>query len=254
MFQVERKGALRLTGRGSLAVALRSATSNVAASQFGAAALTDISHQTIVRCQCDAAAALRGRFCSYHENMLYQCRSFRGCGMSMSVHSFRGDATNSACWQQSKVMALELESAFFALLDVETHFDQLERMSMWADIQVVRHSTAGGTYALTRKTLNSSGCPQWRRSASADESDLQHVRLRLYTSDGGPDQQRYKKMMKVDLQNRHTAGINTNKRRVRRSRGPAKKNNHARAHARAHTHTRTHTHAHAHTHTHAQAS
>ena len=53
MFQIERRGKIRLSDRGMLAVARRRDLSNMATSDFGAALFTDRSHQPVARCETE---------------------------------------------------------------------------------------------------------------------------------------------------------------------------------------------------------
>lgn len=94
-------------------------------------------------------------------------------------------------------MSLELISVYPVVGAPESEW---ARRKAFADLQVVSDETAKGTWCLLNRQLRSLGCPEMMRKQSAQEqvpSDL--VRSFLYTSDGGSDQQRFKKLASTAL-------------------------------------------------------
>lgn len=121
MFAPQRKKS-RFTTRGHMALAIRRCISNASAARLGAALLMDVSGNTITRSEIDAAAAHKAAFHTWHtvhEVVLAQVvRSPVADGeqapYSLGIHAFSADATNTACWHNSKLQALLLCSAYLA--------------------------------------------------------------------------------------------------------------------------------------------
>lgn len=132
------------------------------------------------------------------------------------VHCFSADATNKQVWLGSKLMSCELETMYIIdpreLLSKPV-FECIESKKSWADALRVSDSTTIGTYNLLVKMLDGLGCPTWvdapettydEESAVLEPShDLaaadgqNSVRVFLYSSDGGPDEVRFKKTLTV---------------------------------------------------------
>ncbi len=203
--------SLHLTPRSAMVVAMRRNLSNVAASSFGCCALADISRQTVVRCELTAGASLVAAFRFYHSytesTMANLPASTCQNHTFVSCHSISSDATNSAVWRRSKLQGLHLLSSYLAnpASTLAKPFSQcVISYDSFADIQRVVHSSAGGTLALILKQLASLGCPLWREhgdmkpGATVLEHGNRILRLVFYTSDGGPDQCKFKQVLVTD--------------------------------------------------------
>lgn len=120
-FEPERK-KVRFTTRGHMALAIRRCISNASAARLGAALLMDVSGNTITRSEIDASAAHKAAFHTWHtihEAVLAQVvrpevAADEQKAYSFGIHAFSADATNTACWHNSKLQALLLSSSYLA--------------------------------------------------------------------------------------------------------------------------------------------
>lgn len=92
-------------------------------------------------------------------------------------------------------MSLELETLYLpqASLSPETSW---YRKKAFADLQVVCDESAIGTYYLLQRQLESLGCLAIGRelASSSTTEPASPIRIYAYTSDGGSDQTKYKKL------------------------------------------------------------
>ena len=113
------------------------------------------------------------------------------------------DATNSSVWQNSKIMSTHIESCYIFAAGADAD-PEIRKRGLFADLQRVEGATAEHTMSLLDKQLQSLGVPLvWKTEGTAmpkttDLGQRQHriLRFYLYTSDGGPDQVKYRKMMR----------------------------------------------------------
>ncbi|CAK0836755.1 unnamed protein product [Prorocentrum cordatum] len=179
--------------------------------------LAVISRQTVTACEEAVGSALIGAFRFFHFHCEAKIRSFAGrAGRGhtfISCHSFSSDATNSGVWRNAKLQALKLLSVYIGdHRNVETNgfFSNNVSFEAYADLHKVTSTTAEATMGLIWKQLVSLGCPVWKKYSSVSDgpaaaaANVLHgtlqgehrlVRILLYTSDGGPDQMKFKRML-----------------------------------------------------------
>ena len=93
---------------------------DIAASNMSIATLTDLSRQTVVRCEKQADMAVNCAFRFYHdyaeERMLDHetVRAGRPNRMFISCHDFSSDATDSGVWRNSKLQGLQVRSTYLS--------------------------------------------------------------------------------------------------------------------------------------------
>jgi hypothetical protein len=142
-------------------------------------------------------------FRAWHDEQEMLLRERSVHSVAIAAHIFSADATNSAVWMGSKLHGCELESFYIhdpeLLRDKPVQFCSAAK-SGFADCQRVVDSSTKGTHNLLHKQLAGLGAPTWTNAAEVDfeEGDLsgpKNVRLFLYTSDGGPDEQKFKKLL-----------------------------------------------------------
>lgn len=150
-----------LSPSGNVAISIRRNIGNTACALLGHVILEDISASSVARAEIRSGASLVA-----HSRTFYElCRQvFRyGPGnaddqkvqqLRFAIHSFRQDATNSGVWRRSKLAAMELETFF---TDGVSEF----RLRRLADVQKVSDGSAQGTVAMTKKRMESLGCPTW---------------------------------------------------------------------------------------------
>lgn len=131
------------------------------------------------------------------------------------AHSFSSDATNSGVWRNSKLQGLQLQSAYLVdhrSLALVPFLSCLFSFESFVDLQKVpNNNTAGAVSAIIWKQLAGVGCPVWknyagmlepRGGASVATAELpgnnRVIRVFLYTSDGGSDQTKFKKILVTD--------------------------------------------------------
>lgn len=166
-----------LTPAGLLSPAIRRNLSNIATSDVGLILMMDLSRWTVCRAEIRAAACLNASAQRFWQVWREQLRSTsQHDSFSVTVVSYRQDATNSAVWQRSKLQALELEAGYIyisALKDEDLQLDgdddgpamglpEFTRIKRLADVIPVDNGTGKATVAMTEKMLQSLGCPTWR--------------------------------------------------------------------------------------------
>jgi hypothetical protein len=198
-----------LTDRASLVISIRRNLSNVAASSFGLVVLDDVSRQVVTRCEIHSGACQIASFRFFHrftESAMLSVRPERATNhVFISCHDFSSDATNSGIWRNSKLQGLQLRSSYLAdhasTATTNNFLKTIVSFESFADIQCVPSTSTCGTLGIILKQLISVGCPMWRRHNGVEKSDtsLPHgnhiIRLFFYTSDGGPDQAGFKKVL-----------------------------------------------------------
>ena len=191
-----RKPKSHLTPQGSVALAVRRSLGNCSAEDLGLILLDDASKQTVLRCECKAAAALLANSRLFFQSWEQDVRPLGQLGFTDVVHDsarvhetcseytsfffaqYREDATNSSTHRQ-KMSALELDCRW---VTVETE-DELESLQVQpqsfnsllrlADVVPVHDGTGPGTLALCDKMLQSLGCPSLQKFLRAHrESQL----------------------------------------------------------------------------------
>ena len=206
LFQIARKGKRHLTDKGATALAIRRNLSNVSSKDLGSVLLQDLSHQTICRAEVKAAAALVVDAQDFFDLAEEALKESAASANTISVHSFRSDATNSAVWQKSKLLNAQLESVYVLDQQAGQRLAQKGAINLcdsdvhhWkglADISVVEDGTAAGTHGLLCKSLQGLHCPLWNEPSASPG----HTRVFLATSDGGSDQVCFKKIMHAETE------------------------------------------------------
>lgn len=157
-----------LSPSGNIAVSIRRNMGNTACALIGHVILDDISASSVARAEIRTGAALMAQAKGFFEMCRHVFRTAASTKKNteaeagkptptpIAVHSFRQDATNSGVWKRSKLAAMELES-FFTDGSSTSQFI-LRRL---ADVQKVSDGSAKGTVAMTKKQMESLGCPTW---------------------------------------------------------------------------------------------
>ena len=192
----------QFTKRGGLAAALRRNMGNCSAEAFGAMALVDISKQTIIRNEVELGACFTGAFVQFHSHMegLAQRGPGDGCDFSFIAHAFRSDATTSQVHLGAKLLNTWLESCYVLRPSEVTAGDNTDAMlsfDAFLETQRVHAETAFGLAVLLNKQLHGAGCPLPMLNTNPARPA---VTLWLYTSDGGPDQMKYRRFMTALLE------------------------------------------------------
>jgi hypothetical protein len=128
---------------------------------------------------------------------------------SMQVVTYRGDATNGGCFRGDKLHATSIETAHFIGSDLLSAKGVVLQGDWWkrvfvrsrpilCDVLRAHGGTASDLTALVEKQLKSVGCPSPLSCCRADSPDGDTLTLFLYTSDGGPDERLYKKIMQFE--------------------------------------------------------
>lgn len=122
----------------------------------------------------------------------------------VATHIFSADATNRAVWMSSKIHGTEVESVYIFDPRRDVSIDAIEARRGFTDAQRVEDNTTRGTHNLIHKQLVLFGVPTWQTCVEADfeedldtESGVRSVRSFCYTSDGGPDEEKFKKLLLV---------------------------------------------------------
>ena len=216
----------QLTTSGSLALALRCIMSSSAGNKVGLALLEDVSHQTANRAISLLGACLVVRSSAFHAaaqetlacvHMQAVAAAPANVCLQISGIAFSSDATNSEVWQKSKVHTTEIRSSYLMnaeMLQERPYHECVQTCYALADVQRVLSGTAGSTYSMLKKQLSSLGCPLWpeawpcrgeeeqaqvcesawrRQLDVATEQRRLHIKVFMYTSDGGSDQNKFKK-------------------------------------------------------------
>ena len=74
----------------------------------------------------------------------------------------------------------------------------VERHSVWPDLQIVEDSTGAGCMAMVSKQMDACGCPSWKAAQPSSASAW------CCTSDAGPDQKLFRKLVLVHLSKTNT--------------------------------------------------
>lgn len=150
-----------LTPQNNISVAIRRNLGNIACSLLGHVILADLSASTVSRAEIRTGAALMSHAKTFFDigRQIFQTADHKTTVETQPqpfvVHAFRQDATNSGIWKRSKLAALELESIVSDGGLTILHLKQL------ADVQKVVDGSANGTVAMSKKQLESLGCPTW---------------------------------------------------------------------------------------------
>ena len=105
-------------------------------------------------------------------------------------------------WQKSKLLSLELETTYLSKMSFNPELDWV-RKKAFADLQVVSDETAVGTFYLLQRQLESLGCVGVGREPS-ERWGTSPIRIYAYTSDGGSDQSKFKKLCGCLLEDNET--------------------------------------------------
>lgn len=176
-----------LTPSGNVALAIRRNVGNVACALLGHVILDDISGSSVARAEIRTGASLMSHAKHFYEMCRQAFKTASRPGSSqpppVAVHAFRQDATNSGVWKRSKLAAMEVES-FFTDWDLPSN-----HLCRLADVQKVLDGSAKGTVSMTKKQLESLGCPTWTELKSSESHYLRsgwHVYLQ--TTDRGSNE------------------------------------------------------------------
>ena len=162
---VEGESSGWLTPEGSLSLGIRRNLSNIATSDVGPTLLMDLSRWTVSRSEVRTGACLIAssrKFWKDWQSAVYEAEG----AVSLTIVSYRQDATNSAVWNKSKLCALEMKASYMVLHGKEAidelHADSFSRIKRLADVLPVTDGSGKGAVLLTQKMLESLGVPSWR--------------------------------------------------------------------------------------------
>ena len=194
-FAIQRRGTTWLTPQGALATAIRRNAGNSSARDFGRIVLEDLSAQTVLRCELEGAASYMASLRSFHRRAIADLVHSPAVGgkLALAIVSYKSDATNSSVWRQAKLHAAEIMGIYMEDLEAYARdADQVEWARGYTDLQKVEDATAAGTHALLLNSLKSFEAPLLDPTRS---DPLPYVLLHMYCSDGGSDQQKYRRLM-----------------------------------------------------------
>lgn len=136
LFKVFKRGKA-LDGRGGrlslssvYSIGLRRSCTSIAAADFAAVSMIDLSPQTVLRCELRTAAAICQAMRSFVSSALDACFESHRCGSwSVMAIGIRADATNSSVWRRSKLHVTESTVLFVSDHDSLASGDFLNSIS-----------------------------------------------------------------------------------------------------------------------------
>ena len=151
-WMVTRRGKQRLTVKGSIALAIRKSTTNIACQDVGVMIMEDIGKNTVIRAELDLGDRMHQLFKNFHTDMANTIlnnheNSSSSAMVTFQVHTFRSDATNSSVWHHSKLINLDFKSYY--VVDLEHLTPQTGLASIlhtcygFADLQRVASAATG---------------------------------------------------------------------------------------------------------------
>ena len=115
---------------------------------------------------------------------------------TITMHSFRSDASNTSVWQRRKLFCCSLESAYLSGYDLRGFSDLVKACATScaiskrvADVLPVSDGTSIGTLALLQKQFHGLGCENWSEAVASTRSTrckcFVHQCLLLFREDEG---------------------------------------------------------------------
>ena len=146
-------------------MAFRRCISNCAASTLGLVLETNLSHQTIAKYEVNLRAAILASARLWHQRMQDVMAGYSGgqwtAAPAVQIHCSRGDATNAAVWQRSKLHVLEVDSLYSPPLVHTLAWDAVlpttTSRKMLSDLQVVGEKSGNTLHALVLQQVISTG-------------------------------------------------------------------------------------------------
>ena len=216
-----------VTWSGAISCALRVTLGNVSANRASAVLLeSKASRWSVTRWELQVSAALKYVSRCFHHAFLKSFGDGSVCmgaltdseslpvllddphhadgiagGFKLAIDHVASDATNTSVCQGSKVFNAEVVTTIVPCMQRVQLMSSFHKASgqirSQADIMRVEGSSARDTYALLHKQLSHLGLPSWRDLPSvANASDVRALHLFMFISDGGADQQLFKKLVK----------------------------------------------------------
>ena len=210
IFSIDRKNSCELSHlsiRGIMSVSLRRNMGNVSGKDFGAVVMENISGQTVNKCEVVMGGCLTALAQAWHGTMesatVPETADTVDYGIVVA-HAYRSDATTSDVHLGAKLHNTELLSAYLLgvkdVVDPRSFSERVFARSSFLETQRVHDASAQGTCELLAKQLSQVGCPPPPRPWDHAGVDLSKaVRVYLYTSDGGSDQQKYKRVVAAQM-------------------------------------------------------
>ena len=163
------------SAQGCIALAIRRNLSNISAEDLGLVVMQDVSKHTVLRAECRTGAALLMNSRNFFQEWLHHDSCGGESSTSFLFVQYRQDATNSSKHRQ-KMSALEIDASFAVCTDEEMSDltpSDMSRIRRLADIQPVHkgYETGVATMALTKKMLQSIGCPTWDHFLDEHDND-----------------------------------------------------------------------------------
>ncbi|CAE7386592.1 unnamed protein product [Symbiodinium natans] len=171
VLQTGRSGK-RLTPTATLALGIRRNIAHVAAADFGALLMVDLSGSTVIRSEIRTGAALAASMQDYTSDLMSVLRStgratvpgvdapdladiaYDESAWSLLVISVRADATHSSIWRREKLHVTEAELGL-----VTASLKSFPVSTDASDLQIVSGCTAEHAAGILQKQLNSIGVP-----------------------------------------------------------------------------------------------
>lgn len=154
-----------LTPHGSIALAIRRNVGNASAQDLGLIIMTDVSKQTVLRSECRTGAAFLANTRLFFEEWNHEDGNRDMDSCSFFFLQYREDATNASKHRQ-KMTALDIHASYAITDSTDDSLQSLQpcdfhSIRRLADVLPVFDGTGPGTMALTKKMLESLGCPSW---------------------------------------------------------------------------------------------
>ena len=172
-FSLQRVKTKVLTVPSRCALAILRNASNVAGLGCSVVFRTDVSKDTVYRCEVQTQAALLASSQSFFDHVKEAWSAVDAAGVlgapeMVSCISYRHDATNSSIWQRRKLQTMQVHSASsvdptLAERARELDFDDVfVAVRRYPDLLPVEVATMLGTMSLVLKQLRAAGCFDWR--------------------------------------------------------------------------------------------
>merc|ERR1712079_304797 len=153
--------------RGGLQMALSRCLANAAAYTVGYCLQIDVHRTTVCRYELLLRAVCAAAAHNSHKENAMRLSVDKSNKIRFQLHLMRGDATNAAIWQRSKLRVAEIES-FYAVHDIDAEDSWayvsglLQHKKITGDMQVVGAKDGPTTHAIMVKQGVSTGMPHWK--------------------------------------------------------------------------------------------
>ena len=158
---------------------IKRALGNVGGNKLGLVMASDIDKSTVYRWEMRVDAAMLNACRDFHASRRADLTS-EGVArylnvMHLSLVQYRADATNATVWQRQKLHALEGMVHYVTIHCEDEEQDVLntiargEKLTRFADVEVVHDHTGVGAFAMIGTQLKNMGAPVWSDDVSTNE-------------------------------------------------------------------------------------